>query len=280
MKKVISASRRVDMLCFYPEEMVSRIRHIGAEHIHTLVIWTKNPEPVFANEEVRHLAEELDQILITLSITGLGGTYLEPAVPCYEKVLEMLPGVIRWVGRPERVNIRYDPLVDVDTPHGRLTNMDPELFRMVARAAGSLGIPILRLSYVATYPKVLRRFNRFGIHLREHPMDEVVAFIKDQLMPIADLYGTEVRTCTMPSFTRGGCIDGADLSRLHPHGEPCSLAKDSSQRPTCQCTQSLDIGLWNRCLHGCRYCYGNPVEGRDVENNFEIRNSKSPNKKF
>jgi len=260
MKKVISASRRVDMLCFYPTEMVCRIRRIGKDRIHTLVIWTKNPEPIFTNDELRRLAEDLDQIMILVTITGLGGTYLEPAVPSQEKVLDMLPGVVQWVGKPERVSIRYDPLLDADSPCGRLTNMDAEHFSIVAKASGSLGIPIIRTSYVTAYPKVIRRFAKFGIHLREHPVDEVIALIQDKFIPIASHYGTEIRTCTFPSLTRGGCIDGAELSRLHPRNEPCSLSKDPTQRPACQCTRSLDIGQWYQCGHGCRYCYGNPVE--------------------
>ncbi len=260
MKKVISASRRVDMLCFYPEEMVSRIRKIGPDQIHTLVIWTKNPEPLLTNNEVRQLAEELDQIMILLTITSLGGTWLEPAVPPQERALGLLPAIVQWAGKPERVNVRYDPLLDVDSPYGRLTNMDAERFSTVAKASGSLGIPIIRISYITAYPKVIRRLAKFGLHLREHPMDEVIALIQDRLMPIASHYGTEIRTCTFPSLTRGGCIDGAELSRMHPRNEPCSLSKDPTQRPECQCTRSLDIGQWHRCGHGCLYCYGNPAD--------------------
>jgi len=248
------------MLSFYPGEILSRIRGIGPEHIHTLVIWTKNPRPIFTNNEVRNLAVELDQIVIMVTITGLGGTCMEPGVPSFTEVLDTLPGVIQWVGKPERVSIRYDPLLDADTAAGRLTNMEAQRFRMVARAAGSLGIHCIRVSYITSYPKVIRRFGRFGIRLREHPLNEVIALIKDQLMPIAHQYGIEVRTCTVPSLTIGGCIDGADLARLHPGQEPCSIAKDTSQRPTCQCTRSLDIGRWFRCGHGCLYCYGNPAE--------------------
>ena len=39
---------------------------------------------------------------------------------------------------------------------------------------------------------------------------------------------------------RGSCVNGAILSELA--GERCSLARDTSQRRTCGCTKSADIG--------------------------------------
>ena len=107
-------------------------------------------------------------------------------------------------------------------------------------------------------------------------MEEVICFIQDQLMPRALSFGAEVRTCTLPSLTRGGCINGADLMRLHPRGEPCSLAKDPSQRAECQCTRSLDIGRWFLCYHGCRYCYGNPMELEAPDSKNKALNHSEP----
>jgi hypothetical protein len=79
-------------------------------------------------------------------------------------------------------------------------------------------------------------------------------------MPRVEKLGMELSTCVLPNLTTKGCIDGATLSELHPNKEPCSLAKDRSQREKCHCTNSIDIGQWFACFHNCVYCYGNPTK--------------------
>lgn len=41
---------------------------------------------------------------------------------------------------------------------------------------------------------------------------------------------------------------------------PLSVKKDKNQRLECGCIESLDIGAYNTCCSGCRYCYANYSE--------------------
>ncbi len=260
MKLVVSASRRSDLLACYPERLLEELVRIGPENIHTLVIWTKNPAALLANRALYELLGKLDQIYLNLTVTGLGGSFLEPRVPPLKEIFKRMPDIVGLIGSPQRISLRYDPLIEVvDDQGNHFSNITPQIFIPILKETARLGIPIIRTSYVTTYRKVLTRFKRLGLKFIEHPLEEVTDFIREVMMVEANRLGIEVRTCVVPHLTEGsGCIDGQLLRRLHPHKERCSIAKDQSQREWCFCTKSHDIGNWALCANGCLYCYGNP----------------------
>jgi dihydroneopterin aldolase len=259
-KKVVSASRRVDLVSFYPDYMVERLEEIGAENIHSLVVWTKNPQNMLVHPGLRKILKELNHIYVLLTVTGLGGTALEPQAPTRDWVFERLPRIIDFVKSPRRVAIRYDPLIDViNQEKTRISNIDVGLFEDVLNRAHTLGIERVIVSYVTVYGKVKKRLEQNGFKIVEHPIEEMVDFIRDEMIPRVEKLGMELLTCVLPNLTTTGCIDGAILRELHPQEEACSLAKDRSQRENCHCTKSIDIGQWFACYHNCLYCYGNPA---------------------
>ena len=251
----------MDLVTFYPEYMVERLKEIGTENIHTLLVWTKNPQNMLAHPKLRKTLEKLNQVCVLLTITGLGGTELEPEVPTKDQVFQQLPGIIDFLGSPKRLALRYDPLIDVVYQNKtRISNIDRNLFEDVLERAHVLGIKRVIVSYVTVYQKVKKRLAQNGLRIIEHPIEEIVDFIKNEMMPRAESRGMELSTCVLPNLTTKGCIDGAILRELHPQKEPCSLAKDRSQREDCHCTKSIDIGQWFACYHNCLYCYGNPTQ--------------------
>lgn len=53
----------------------------------------------------------------------------------------------------------------------------------------------------------------------------------------------------------GKCIDSVLIEDLL--GVKLVVGKDPNQRKECGCVQSIDIGEYNTCAHGCKYCYAN-----------------------
>jgi DNA repair photolyase len=260
IKKVISASRRVDLLTFYPDYSMKRLEEIGKENIHTLVIWTKNPRNILENKNLRRYLKSIDQIYLLLTVTGLGGTPLEPGVPEPERVLKTLPDLVDFSGSPLRIAMRYDPLIDVIYDKKvHLSNIELAFFQKVLDTVKQNGIKRIISSYVTVYPKVKRRLDKYNFQIIDHPLSEIKNFLLKKMIPQTKKLGMELSTCVLPAITKNGCIDGDLLTELHPQKEPCSTVKDKTQRASCYCTKSVDIGMWFPCYHNCTYCYGNPT---------------------
>ena len=49
------------------------------------------------------------------------------------------------------------------------------------------------------------------------------------------------------------CIDAALIEKIT--GRPVLRTKDKNQRPHCRCAPATDIGAYDTCPNGCKYCY-------------------------
>ncbi|MCX7751006.1 MAG: DUF1848 domain-containing protein [Candidatus Bipolaricaulota bacterium] len=272
--RVVSASRRTDLPRHFLPWLVRAlargeaavrlpyggIRQVSLrpEEVHTLVLWSKDFSQLLSHPALLRLLRRYDQLFFHFTVTGLGGTELEPGVPPPEEALGQLPGLVALAGRPERVVLRFDPIVHW-WEEGRLRSNLPWA-EAVFRAARRVGARDVRTSFATLYGKVLRR----GVRWWEPPAKEKHRIARE-LKDLAEVYGVELGACADPVLEEAGiprvpCIDGRRLTALHPAGEPASLRRDRGQRPECLCTESADIGSYTRaCPGGCRYCYARPV---------------------
>lgn len=256
--RVISASRRIDMVAGYPEELARTLEEKAPpSETHSLVLWTKNPINLFEHPSLRKAIDNYEQLLIHYTITGMGGTFLEPRVLPMEEALGLLPRVFARVDSlPERLRLRFDPIVHIRSKGGQVyTNLSH--FEVIARAGAELGIRDISVSWMESYTKVRLRLGKKELE----PVSLSQAQWEDErewLFGEAKALGLRVHGCCVKGLPISRCIDGELLSRLHPRGEKASTLKAKGQRPTCGCTESLDIGWYKPCPHGCLYCYGNP----------------------
>ncbi len=255
--KVISASRRVDLVGGYPDLFAALLdEKAPPDSVHTLVIWTKSPWNLLHHPVLSRKVKNYESLFLHLTATGMGGSLLERNIPVPDEVMGLLPELVRLVGGPERIRFRFDPIVHLRMPDGSLySNLG--MFDQIVRRAAGFGVKDVTISWMSEYRKVLAHLKAKGI-VPETPSEEVKRKELAVLLDTAKKYGLRLHGCCEPIMERSRCIDGSFLSALHPRGIPCSTRKAKGQRELCGCTESYDIGAYRLCPHGCLYCYANP----------------------
>jgi len=282
MKKVISASRRSDLVAFFDQWLSQCLEketalvygpsghkytvNLSPERIHTLVLWSKNFSNLIndKNTLLKNI-KKYQQIYLHFTITGLGGTFIEKKSPLPHDAIEQLDALIRITGSPHRISIRFDPVIFWKEKGSRYSNI--QFFEKFAPEISSRGIKDVRFSFVQWYGKSKNRAHKYHFQYIDPPKEEKIRSAQ-YLSDVALKWGLNLYSCSQNFLTvakgvnPSACIDGALLQELHPQKEPVSLKKDMSQRKECQCTESIDIGSYKQsCPHACLYCYANPSLG-------------------
>ncbi len=276
MRQVVSASRRTDIPMHYsrwladrihqsfvdvPQPYTGRLRRVSLlpEDVHTIVLWSKDFRPLLQDVAgVRQALNKYNQVFCHLTLTGLGGTLLEPSIAPWQEVAAQLPELIEFAGDPRRIIVRYDPIVHWYEGEGIKSNLP--FAQPILKSVGRTGITTVCVSFATLYGKLRRRK---GWRWYE-PAPEQRLQIACWLVDLARSLGLTLYSCSQRDLQEAGavpsrCIDGQLLSSLHPQGLPAATTKDPGQRAECGCTVSVDIGSYlMRCPNGCRYCYANP----------------------
>jgi hypothetical protein len=278
MRIVVSASRRTDLAAFFPDRLASalgeeKVRVAGPSgrsydvdlkpsNVHTIVLWSKDFTNLITDRGgLRRLLAKYDQIYFHFTITGLGGTSIEPGAPSPNGALAQIPELVRIADSPARISIRFDPVVFWKESGEVRSNL--AFFPTLARGAASAGIEDIRLSFAQWYGKARRRAIKRGFDFVDPGEAEKLTRVRDLAGMAAD-QGLRLYACSQsflasaPGIIPSSCIDGKRLQELHPLHEAVSLKKDRGQRKECLCTESRDIGSYSdTCPHGCVYCYAN-----------------------
>jgi Domain of unknown function (DUF1848) len=271
MKRIVSVSRRTDIPAFYGDWFMGRIRagfagvvnpfggqryrvSLTTDDVACLVFWSKDFTPFVDS------LETLDRLgyrfYFNYTVTALP-TAFESHVD-RPTALETLKHLSQRYS-PAHISWRFDPII--------LSDVSDETFylRAFEKFARALEGVVERcyFSFVTRYGKVLRNFQVLerttGIHVIE-PSQEAKIDLANRLAVIATEHGIAMHSCCNDSLLgnhigKAHCIDGALIERLfYPGG---FAYKSKGTRPECGCTESVDIGTYNTCPHGCIYCYAN-----------------------
>jgi hypothetical protein len=197
------------------------------------------------------------------------GKDVEPGVPTIEKSVETLKKLSAIVGR-QRLAWRYDPVLltdkyTIDRHLGTFESMAKELTPYVDRCI---------FSFVEMYKKVEVNMPEL-IPLSVEDMDILARGFGE----IAAKYGLYMQTCgNNGDYSRFG-IHSSGCMTLDMIGQANDIEfrklKHKGMRQGCGCIETRDIGAYDTCLNGCKYCYANKRPQNAVEN-YKDHDSDSP----
>ena len=171
----------------------------------------------------------------------------------------------RQIG-PERIIWRYDPIILTSK---YTTEYHVHYFEKLAKRLSDHTQKCI-ISFVDLYRHLGKQFAPLG----ESEIYEIAGRFSD----IARKYNLTLETCAEAidlsqfGIGHGHCIDGELLERII--SQPMSLSKDKNQREECGCISSIDIGMYDSCLNGCKYCYANHSSAA-VQKNFKLHDPSS-----
>jgi len=273
---ILSVSRRTDIPNYYSEWFFNRIKagfvyvrnpmnphqvsriDITPEVVDCIVFWTKNPEPML---------DRLDELTsydyyFQFTLTGYGKD-IECGVPHKkERMIPVFQKLSERLGM-QKVIWRYDPIIFTKkyTPEYHL-----KAFEQIATALNGYTKKCV-ISFVDVYAKNKRNMELLDFYSVDNKV--LLEFAK-KIADIAKKNGMVIGSCAESidlnacGIEHNCCIDKALIENII--GYKLKVEKDRNQRRECGCMESVEIGTYNTCKNGCKYCYANGSEESVVEN--------------
>jgi len=213
------------------------------------IIITKNLTGDFFTEILKHK----DKVILHVSITGYGGSKIEPNIPDYKTMFERIKCLLLLGGfPPENVVIRIDPIFLTDEGIDLALSVFEECkrFKLIKR---------IRFSFLDRYKHVVNRFkNELEINLYNFSKEEENKRKLDFINKLKELEYDKMfilETCAEGLEFDSGCVSKLDLDilGLSEYNSP----KLSGQRPACKCLAYKKelLSTKKRCGYSCLYCY-------------------------
>lgn len=238
---------------------------LSPDAIDAVLFCSKNYAPILPR--LREITEKY-RTYFHYTITAYGKD-IEPGVPSIDESIATLRALEKIVGR-KKIAWRYDPvLLTADYTAERI--LDTFAY-MAERLAPHIDRCIF--SFVEMYKKL------------EVNMPELVPLTQEDRERLAAGMG---KTAAKYGIRLQTCGTNGDWSRYGIHSSGCATLeilgaangcefreiKHRGLREGCHCIESRDIGAYDTCLNGCKYCYANKNPERAREN-YKLHDPDSP----
>ena len=278
---IINTGSRTDIPAFFSEWLLNRIDEgfvcsrnpynddiyrypLDSKIIDCLCFCTKNPKPMLKNID---RLDDFNQFWF-VTITPYGKD-IERNVPSFKNVIKSFESLSDYLG-VNKVSWRYDPifLTDKYSIDYHIDKFE-EMASLLCEYTNDCTI-----SFIDLYQKVLINFP----DAREVTVDERL-MIGEKFSKIAKKYDIVMKTCVEGTlldqfgFDSSGCMTKQVIEKAI--GNNLKIPKGKYRTRDCDCIFGRDIGAYNTCLHGCRYCYANS-NIKLVRKNQKLHNPDSP----
>lgn len=265
---IINASGRTDIVAYYMNWFVNRwnegyfdvrnpfnpklVSRIFVSDVDMIVFCTKNPLPLL---DTIHLFSVPIQLQVT--ITGYFKD-MEPQVPDKGEIIACVQKLSSYLGK-ENVCVRYDPILlnskyNVDY-HIRAFN------KLCTILKGYVSKMIV--SFVDDYKNV--RNNHLDYH---EPSNEEYLKLKEAF----EKNDMKIVSCMENKYHIGDEKDCC-ISIKYAFERTGKFFKEWKARD-CHCVNMVDVGAYNSCLHGCKYCYAN-FDSKQIVSNYKMHDVNS-----
>ncbi|MDD5960099.1 MAG: DUF1848 domain-containing protein [Methanobrevibacter wolinii] len=280
---ILDVSSRTDIPSFYSKWLLKRFKegYVYVKHpmypnkiskleldnklIDCVVLCSKNYKPLL--KDIDKITNKFNTYFF-YTITAYDKE-IEPKVPKIDESIDTLIKLSKKVGK-ERITWRYDPILITE-------KYTIEKHKKCFKYLGSKLSPYIDrciFSFVDMYKKLEKNMPEI-IPLTQEDKN----IIAKNLGYIAKKYDFIIQTCaTDYNYEKYGIKQSAcrDLNIL---GKANNIKfrnlKHKGTRPGCHCIETRDIGEYDSCLNGCKYCYANKTPKKAVFN-YRFHDTNSP----
>jgi len=282
---IISASRRTDIPAFYSEWFINRLKEgflyvrnpmnihqiskikLTPDVVDFIVFWTKNPEEMISKLDQLKDYNYYFQFTLTsyekdieVNVSSKG----KCIIPTFKKLSDKIGA--------EKIIWRYDPIL---LNKKYTINYHCENFEKIAKQLSNY-TERCTISFLDFYKKTERNLKESFVEDFTINNQKILA---KRFSEIARQYNLKIDTCSEDidleeyGITYANCIDADLMKKLTNFS--FNVVKDKNQRKECGCVESIDIGTYNTCKNGCKYCYAN-FNQKQVEMNNASHHLQSP----
>ncbi len=280
---IINTGGRTDTVNYYSEWLLKRFRDgvvytrnplfpnnvykyiLTPDLVDCIIFCSKNYEPIL--NRIHEITNKFN-VFCHYTITAYEKD-IEPNVPDINTSINTLIRLSKIVGK-NRVAWRYDPILLTNkyTVERHLGTFNYMAERIAPYAAFCI------FSFVEMYKKL------------EKNMPELIPFTNDDKIQIlyglgktAKKYNLKIQTCaasedyTQYGIENSGCITSKILAQSNNLN--IKNIQHKGNRKNCRCLPSRDIGAYDTCPNGCKYCYANQ-NPEIAYKNIKFHNPNSP----
>lgn len=287
MANIISVSRRTDIPAFYSDWFMNRIKagyckyqppmnpekkvSLGIDDVLAFVFWSRNYGPMIKKGHFDILKNSGYDFFLHFTIVDYPKE-LDPDVIDADIAVEQYQFLAERFGK-DSISWRFDPVIfsSFTTIKERLHTFE-KLTKLLGPYTDRCTISIMDL-----YKKTVSNMGKRGIRCYDPYKNNGPVSYNDlgnalrTMVEIADRANIELYTCCEKEIRenrelgikQGHCIDKLLLAAIIRDKKKreitLNLPGDTGQRKKfdCGCFKSIDIGIYDTCIHGCLYCYAN-----------------------